>query len=192
VTCYGPGFQAGARDFSLVHNIQTDSGTHPASYPLSTQGSFPTEKGVGVWSWQITSILCQGQEWWSYTSTPLTSSWHSFSLIKQRDNFTYIPLSFLQGGSYLCWPVHGSALHSDQCTAGCGVHTNSADELICLLDDNIWNEVFTIHRSQEVLKMLSVSCGSNSPPMTDCRNQLQKWTLLVGLCGCKAWITVVF
>jgi hypothetical protein len=30
----------------------------------------------------------------------------------------------IQGGSYLCWPVHGPALHGDRCTAGCEAHTN--------------------------------------------------------------------
>jgi hypothetical protein len=52
--------------------------------------------------------------------------------------------------------LHGSALHSDQCTAGCVVHTNFADESAFLTADNIWNEVVTMHRSQEVLKMLSL------------------------------------
>jgi hypothetical protein len=35
-------------------------------------------------------------------------------------------------------------------------HTKFADESICLLADNIWNEVVTIHRPQMVLKMLSL------------------------------------
>jgi hypothetical protein len=30
-----------ARDFSLLHNIQTGSGAHPASYTIGTGGSFP-------------------------------------------------------------------------------------------------------------------------------------------------------
>jgi hypothetical protein len=34
--------------------------------------------------------------------------------------------------------------------------TNFADESVCLLPDNVRNEVVTIHRSQEVLKMLSL------------------------------------
>jgi hypothetical protein len=36
-----------------------------------------------------------------------------------------------------------------------------------------------------------VICGSISPSMTDCRNQLQKWTLLAGSRGFKPWIAVV-
>jgi hypothetical protein len=34
-------FPAGARDFSLLHSMQTGSGVHPASYPVGTEGSFP-------------------------------------------------------------------------------------------------------------------------------------------------------
>jgi hypothetical protein len=48
-------------------------------------------------------------------------------------------------------PVHGSVLHGNRCTAGCDVRTNFADDLLCLLAENIRNEVATIHRSQEVL-----------------------------------------
>jgi hypothetical protein len=51
---------------------------------------------------------------------------------------------------------HGSAHHDDRCTAGCEAHTNSADESACLTADNVRNEVVTIHRSHEVLKMLSL------------------------------------
>jgi hypothetical protein len=57
---------------------------------------------------------------------------------------------------YFVFQFHGSALHGDRCTAGCEAHTNSADILICLLTDNVRNEVVTIHRSQEVVKMLSL------------------------------------
>jgi hypothetical protein len=35
------GFQAGARDFSLLHSIKTGSGAHPASYLMDNAGSFP-------------------------------------------------------------------------------------------------------------------------------------------------------
>jgi hypothetical protein len=32
---------------------------------------------------------------------------------------------------------------------------NFANESACLMANSVWNEVVTIHRSQEVLKMLS-------------------------------------
>jgi hypothetical protein len=34
-------FPAGARNFSLHHRVQNDSGAHLASYPMGTKGSFP-------------------------------------------------------------------------------------------------------------------------------------------------------
>jgi hypothetical protein len=49
---------------------------------------------------------------------------------------------------------HSSAHHGDQYTAGCKVHINFADESARLMADNFQNEVVTIYRSQEVLKML--------------------------------------
>jgi hypothetical protein len=35
-----------AGNFSLHHCVQTDSGAHPASYPMSTSGSFPGGKAA--------------------------------------------------------------------------------------------------------------------------------------------------
>jgi hypothetical protein len=49
---------------------------------------------------------------------------------------------------------HGSAHHDDRCTAGCEARTNFTDESACLTADNVRNEIVTIHRSQEILKML--------------------------------------
>jgi hypothetical protein len=37
-------FLAGAGNFSLHHCVQNGSGAHPASYPMSTRGSFPGVK----------------------------------------------------------------------------------------------------------------------------------------------------
>jgi hypothetical protein len=37
-------YKQGTGNFSLRHHIQTDSGVHPASYPLGTRGSFPGGK----------------------------------------------------------------------------------------------------------------------------------------------------
>jgi hypothetical protein len=34
--------------FFLLHSVQTSSGTHPASYPMGTGGSFPGSKAVGA------------------------------------------------------------------------------------------------------------------------------------------------
>jgi hypothetical protein len=42
-------------------------------------------------------------------------------------------------------------LHGDLCTTCREAHANFADESV----NDIWNEVVTFHKSQEVLKMLS-------------------------------------
>jgi hypothetical protein len=34
---------AGARDFSLLHSVQTGTAAHPASYPMDTGGPYPRE-----------------------------------------------------------------------------------------------------------------------------------------------------
>jgi hypothetical protein len=57
---------------------------------------------------------------------------------------------------YFVTRFHGSALHGNRCAAGCEAHTNFADESVCLTADNVRNEVVTIHRLQEVLRMLSL------------------------------------
>jgi hypothetical protein len=37
---------------------------------MDTGGCFPGVRAAVSWSWPQNSILWQGQEWWSYTSTP--------------------------------------------------------------------------------------------------------------------------
>jgi hypothetical protein len=58
------------QDLSLLHSVHAGSGGNRAAYWMCTGGSFPRGKAVGAWSWPLTSMLCRGQEWWSYTSTP--------------------------------------------------------------------------------------------------------------------------
>jgi hypothetical protein len=38
---------AGAGNFFLRHHVQNGSGSHPASYPMDTRGSFPEVKQPG-------------------------------------------------------------------------------------------------------------------------------------------------
>jgi hypothetical protein len=40
---------------SLLHVVQTGSGVHPTSYPISIGDSFPGGKAAGAWSWPLTS-----------------------------------------------------------------------------------------------------------------------------------------
>jgi hypothetical protein len=41
-------FPAGAGNFSRHHRVQNGSGTHKASYPMGTRGSFPGVKAAGA------------------------------------------------------------------------------------------------------------------------------------------------
>jgi hypothetical protein len=66
----------------------------------------------------------------------------------------YLKLSQYREGFYFVDQFHGFALHGDQWAFCCEAHTNFADESACLTADNIQNEIVTIHRSEEVLKML--------------------------------------
>jgi hypothetical protein len=36
-----------ATDFSVIHNVQTGSGNHPATYPMGTLGSVTRDKAAG-------------------------------------------------------------------------------------------------------------------------------------------------
>jgi hypothetical protein len=49
-------FPAGAGNFYLHHRVQNGSGAHPASYQMSTWGSFPRGKAAGAWSWSLAFI----------------------------------------------------------------------------------------------------------------------------------------
>jgi hypothetical protein len=53
-TCYGPDIRevgvrvAAESKFSLLHVVQTGSGVHATSYPMSAGGSFPGGKAAGA------------------------------------------------------------------------------------------------------------------------------------------------
>jgi hypothetical protein len=51
---------------------------------------------------------------------------------------------------------HSSPLHNDQDPASNKAYMNFVNKSECVTADNVRNEVVTIHRSQEVLKMLSL------------------------------------
>ena len=51
-----------ARHFSLVQNVQTESGTHSASNSVVSGRSFPLGTAARSSRWRLTSILCRYQE----------------------------------------------------------------------------------------------------------------------------------
>jgi hypothetical protein len=72
----GVRFPEGAGNFSLHHRIQNGSGSHPASYPIGTRGSFPGVKRLGREANHSPPSSAEVKNAWSYTSTPLNaSSW---------------------------------------------------------------------------------------------------------------------
>jgi hypothetical protein len=81
-------FLAVARDFSPLHIVQSCSGAHPASYPMSTVSISPSAWGVKL---TLTFIQCQGQEWWSYTSG---LPYVFVTVINYLSTVTALPLSF--------------------------------------------------------------------------------------------------
>jgi hypothetical protein len=64
-------------------------------------------------------------------------------------------ITVYRGDFYFVDRFHGCALHGGRCSACREAYTNFPDESACLTADNVRNEVVTIHRSHEVLKMVS-------------------------------------
>jgi hypothetical protein len=67
----GARFPAGARYFSLLYYVQTGSGVHPASYSMSTGGSFARRKADNSIpaSTEVKSVE-------AIPPFPFMSSWH--------------------------------------------------------------------------------------------------------------------
>lgn len=70
------GLPAGARDFSLLWNIQSGSGAHPAFYSVGMGGggSFFGDTAAGAWHWQLTSSA-EGTDGWSCTCADYIPTW---------------------------------------------------------------------------------------------------------------------
>jgi hypothetical protein len=49
-------FPVRTRNLSLLHSVQTGSGTHPTSPPMSIEGCFPEGKASGSYCWPLISI----------------------------------------------------------------------------------------------------------------------------------------
>jgi len=85
----GARFPAESGNISLLHRVQIGTAAHPASYPISTRGSFPGDKAAGTWSWPLTPMYWRGQECMELHS-PNTLSIRGAQLKKHRDNsFTF-------------------------------------------------------------------------------------------------------
>jgi hypothetical protein len=66
------------QDFSPLHSVQTDSGAHPASYPMRTADSFPGGKEAGgCEADQSPPSIAQIKKGGAIPPLPHISSWHS-------------------------------------------------------------------------------------------------------------------
>jgi hypothetical protein len=117
-----------------------------STYTLKSNG-----RKINTTSVFLTIPLCQHYRTLSKTGLFETTNSHLCSMTVGSYGLWRKSLTIVQGGPYLRRQVHG-----DRCTAGYEAHRNFADETIYLLANTIRNEVVTIHRSQEALKMLSV------------------------------------
>jgi hypothetical protein len=94
-------FPVGAGNFSLHHRVQNGSGTHSASYPMGTRGSFPASKAAGVEADHSPPSSAEVKECVElYLHFPNTPSWCGAQFKKKhRDNFPFCLLS----NRLLCW-----------------------------------------------------------------------------------------
>jgi hypothetical protein len=108
-------FPAGAGNFSLHGRVQNGSGSHSASYPMGTRGSFP-------WGWSGRSVkltthlhlVPRSKNEWSCTSTPQYAFMVCAVQLKQRDNFSF---HFMHRGLL----VQENSIHPEVCSY-CGRH----------------------------------------------------------------------
>jgi hypothetical protein len=74
------------------HRVQTSSGSHPASYPMGTRGSFPRGVKLTTHLHPVPRSRMHG----AIPPLPHMSTWHSSqSKKKHRDNFTSYLLLFI-------------------------------------------------------------------------------------------------
>jgi hypothetical protein len=82
-----------AGNFSLHHWVQNGSGSHPASYPTGTGGSFRGSKAAGAWSCPLIPSSAEVKNAWSYTSSP-KYVFMAWCLVKHRDKFTFTTIAW--------------------------------------------------------------------------------------------------
>jgi hypothetical protein len=81
----GSRVSAGAENFSLYHRVQTDSGSHPNSYPVGIRGSFSGVRRPGCLAEHSSPSSVEVKEWVVLSIPPLLQyafmAWYS---VKKR------------------------------------------------------------------------------------------------------------
>jgi hypothetical protein len=78
-----------AINLSLLPNVQTASGVHPASYPMGTWGPYSWGNTAGDEAVRSSPPNTEVKKMWIYTSTP-PYAFMAWYLIKHRDNFAFL------------------------------------------------------------------------------------------------------
>ena len=91
-------FPTGARDVSLLQNVQTSSGTHIVSYSMEIRGSFSGNKVAKPSHPYIAKVKNK----WSYTSIPP----HAFTLYTATSPFNILVLFAVNHERNRCTLVH--------------------------------------------------------------------------------------
>jgi hypothetical protein len=96
--------------FALLHSVQTDSKTHPASYPAGTGGSFPGVKEPGRETDYSPPSIAEVKNTWIYIGV-LISLWlflfSIFLFAAQPKEFFLDELQKLEQRSHKCVELRG-------------------------------------------------------------------------------------
>jgi hypothetical protein len=110
-------FPVGARNLSLLRNVQTGSGVYAASYPMGTGAPSPGVKLQGCETDHSPPTSAEVKNVGAIPSFPHTSSWLGAYLIKYRNIFTFTFYMYI----YIC-VCHGPLLqfaNHEQITVEC-------------------------------------------------------------------------
>jgi hypothetical protein len=122
---------AGAGNFSLHHRVQTGSGAHPASYPMSTRGCYPEVKWREREADHSPPPSSEVKKAWGYTSTPPIRIWSvNAQDSNNRDGKGKVLIHEVQHARvYL--KVSGLAAWSDNCKCYSSLPLGAVVSLFC-------------------------------------------------------------
>jgi hypothetical protein len=96
--------------FSPVHNLQSGSRIHPASYPMVIEGPFTGGKVAGREADYSPPSSVEIKNGGAIPPLLKTPSWHEALLIKHRNNIHSFIHSFINSSTALCWALAFSSV----------------------------------------------------------------------------------